>query len=132
MIGSSTQVDGAKRQICFVLLEPFHACLPAKFRKSANMGKQIFSAATINMDNKKRLSFILISNPLKQPQKVINAKIMGKWRFFTFIIVCRSCQSIILLVNFFSMFSTDSKSASNSEFYSDFEYVETVAKCYQR
>jgi hypothetical protein len=65
----------------FVLFQPFHARLPSKFRKSTNMGKHIFSAAAIQYGQQKRLSFILISIPLKQSQKVIYEKVMGNCVF---------------------------------------------------
>jgi hypothetical protein len=57
-----------KTDLFVFLFQPFHARLPAKFRKVL-----IF----FMMMQQKRLSFILISNPSKQSQKVINEEVMG-------------------------------------------------------
>jgi hypothetical protein len=70
-----------KTDLFVFLFQPFHARLPAKFRKGTNMGELIFSAVAIQYGQQKRLSFILISNPLKQLQKVINEKVMGSCVF---------------------------------------------------
>jgi hypothetical protein len=70
-----------KTDLFVFLFQPLHARLPAKFRKSTYMGKHIFSAIAIQYGQQKRLSFILISNPLKQSQKVINEKVMGNCVF---------------------------------------------------
>jgi len=78
-----------KTDLFVFLCQPIHARLPAKFRKSTNMGKHIFSAVAIQYGQQKRLSFILISNPLKQSQKVINDKVMGNWIFYFYYCVQR-------------------------------------------
>ncbi len=70
-------------------------------------------------------SFTLISNLWKSfkkmhPKKVINKNVIEICTFFTFAQVRQTCFADNFFVHFFTLFSTDSKSAWNSAFFDIF------------